>query len=255
LKVLMIGDIVGQPGRKAVRRLLPELKHELGLDMVIANGENVAGGLGLTPETAQELFQDGVDILTGGNHIWDKKEIIPFLDGELPIIRPLNYPPAVPGKGYLYRNGVLVVNLIGRTFIGNFDDPFRSIDALLDQFKDKAKVIIVDFHAEATSEKCAMGWYLDGRVSVMYGTHTHVPTADARLLLKGTAYVTDVGMVGPRDSVIGDNPEDVIQRFLTQMYIRLNVATTGPVRFNSILVDIDDHTGKALSIARVDREL
>jgi len=251
--ILAIGDIIGKPGRSAVSKLLPRLRHEYGMDVVIANGENAAGGIGLTPDTAQELLAVGVDILTSGNHIWAQKEIIPYLDGEMPILRPLNYPPGVPGRGYIVRNGALVVNLIGRTFIGNFDCPFRGMDQLLAELKPRPPVIIVDFHAEATSEKVAMGRYLDGRVSAVLGTHTHVGTIDAQVLPKGTAYVTDIGMTGPIDSIIGDDAEMVLQRFLTALPHRLSVGT-GKVMLNAILVKVDDKSGRSVSIERLYRE-
>ena len=250
--ILAIGDLVGKPGRKAISQLLPGLRQQYGLDLVIANAENAAGGRGLTPDTAKELLDSGVDVLTSGNHIWAQKEIIPHLDGDMPILRPLNYPAGVPGKGHLVIKGVAVVNLMGRVFIGDFDCPFRAMDQLLARLEPK--IIIVDFHAEATSEKVAMGRYLDGRVSAVLGTHTHVGTIDAQLLPKGTAYVSDIGMSGPIDSVIGDDTEDVLQRFLTQMPHRLGVGK-GKVAFNAIMVGVDDKTGKATSIERVYREV
>ncbi len=252
LKILAIGDIIGKPGRETVGKLLPDLRHEYGIDLVIGNGENAAGGLGLTPNTAQELLDYGIDVITSGNHIWTHKEILPYLDGSLPILRPLNYPAAAPGRGYLLRDNILIVNLIGRVFVGNFDCPFRAMDRLLAEFKDKANVIIVDFHAEATSEKVAMGWYLDGRVSALLGTHTHIGTIDAHILPKGIAYVTDVGMVGPMDSVIGDDVDSVINRFLTQVPGRLSVGK-GRVVFDSVLVEVNKDTGKAIGIKRVEK--
>jgi metallophosphoesterase (TIGR00282 family) len=251
--ILAIGDIIGKPGRWAVRELLPRLRQECGVDLVIANGENAAGGIGLTPDTAQELLAAGVDVLTSGNHIWAQKEIIPYLDGEMPILRPLNYPPGVPGRGYIVRNGALAVNLIGRTFMSNLDCPFRGMDQLLAELRPKPPVIIVDFHAEATSEKVAMGRYLDGRVSAVLGTHTHVGTIDAQVLPQGTAYVTDIGMTGPMDSIIGDDAEMVLQRFLTALPHRLSVGT-GKVMLNAILVKVDDKSGRAVSIERLYRE-
>ncbi len=251
----MIGDVVGRPGRKAVQALLPELRRELQLDLVVANGENAAGGFGITPDTAMELVSGGVDVITSGNHVWDKREILPYLDNELPILRPLNYPPTAPGRGYIVTDAALVVNLIGRVFIGTFDCPFRAMDRLLEEIGDRPAPIILDMHAEATSEKAALAWYLDGRVSVVAGTHTHVATADARLLPKGTAFVSDLGMVGAVNSIIGAEPEDVLARFLTQTPRRLAVAHGGPIRFNSVLVDIDDSTGVAIGIERGDREL
>jgi metallophosphoesterase (TIGR00282 family) len=250
--ILAIGDIVGRPGRRAVSQLLPGLRQQYGLDLVIANSENAAGGLGLTPDTARELLDGGVDVLTSGNHIWAQKEIIPYLDGEMPILRPLNYPPGVPGRGHIAIGRVAVVNLMGRTFIGDFDCPFRAMDQLLSELKQR--VIIVDFHAEATSEKVAMGRYLDGRVSAVLGTHTHVGTIDAQLLPQGTAYVTDIGMTGPLDSVIGDDAEAVIQRFLTGIPHHLAVGK-GKTAFNAIMVKVDDDSGRALSIERIYQEV
>jgi metallophosphoesterase (TIGR00282 family) len=254
MHVLAIGDVIGKPGRIAVQKLLPGLRQQYDLDLVIANAENAAGGLGLTLSTARELLDAGVDILTSGNHIWDQKEIIPHLDGDLPIIRPLNYPPGVPGRGCLTRENIAIVNLIGRTFIGNFDCPFRAMDQLVSRLKNTCSVIIVDFHAEATSEKVAMGRYLDGRVSAVVGTHTHVGTIDARILPKGTAHITDIGMTGPLDSIIGDDVQSVLTRFLTAMPHRLSVGI-GKTILNSVLLDIDEKSGQAISIERLDREI
>ncbi|MBI3954002.1 MAG: TIGR00282 family metallophosphoesterase [Chloroflexi bacterium] len=254
MRVLMVGDVVGKPGRRAVRALVPALRQELGLDLVIANGENAAGGYGITPATTQELLESGVDVLTSGNHIWDQKEIIPCLDQEVPLLRPLNYPPGTPGRGFLRLGDVLIINLMGRVFMQPLEHPFRAVDQFLQGLAERPPVIIVDFHAEATSEKQAMGWYLDGRASAVLGTHIHVPTADARILPGGTAFVTDVGMVGPRDSVIGDTVESVLERFLTLRPNRLQVAE-GPVRFCAVLIDVDRASGRALAIERVDREL
>ena len=251
----MIGDIVGRPGRETLRALLPQLSEELRLDMVVANGENAAGGFGLTPDTADELLSCGVDVITSGNHIWDQKEIIPLLDDGMPVLRPLNYPPTVPGRGYTTLGNALVVNLIGRVFVGTFDCPFRAMARLLKELTDRPAVVLVDMHAEATSEKAAMAWYLDGRVTAVTGTHTHVATADARILPKGTAFVSDVGMVGPMNSIIGADPDDALQRFLNQTPHRLNVAKGGPTRFNSVLIEIDETTGRAIGIERVDREI
>ncbi len=253
--ILTIGDVIGSPGRRAIKALLPGIKEQHRVELTIANGENIAGGLGMTSATADELLGAGVDILTSGNHIWAQKEIIPYLDSEMPILRPLNYPPGVPGRGYtMFGNQALVINLIGRTFIGNFDCPFRAMDKLLDELEPRPKVIIIDFHAEATSEKMALGRYLDGRVSAVLGSHTHVGTIDAQLLPGGTAYVTDIGMTGPIDSVIGDDTEAVVQRFLTIISHRLAVAK-GNVMFNGILVEVDDDSGRATSIQRICKEL
>jgi hypothetical protein len=252
LRILAIGDIIGKPGRKAVKEILPGLCEEYNIDLVIGNGENAAGGLGLTPGTAEELFDSGIDVITTGNHIWAYNEIIPSLDSELAILRPLNYPPMNPGRGYLLKNNVLIINLVGRVFMGHVDCPFRAMDQLLAEFEHKSIPIIVDFHAEATSEKVAMGRYLDGRVSAVLGTHTHVGTTDAHILPGGTAYVTDIGMVGPIDSVIGDDPDSVINRFLTQIPSRLSVGK-GKVSFDAILVEVNDKTNKAVDIKRIQK--
>jgi len=252
--ILAIGDVIGRPGRRAIQELLPSLRQQYGLDLVVANAENAAGGLGVTSATAGELLDAGVDVLTSGNHIWAQKEIIPYLDGEMPILRPLNYPPGLPGKGYIVNNQAMVVNLIGRTFMSNFDCPFRAMDKLLAEVKPKPPVIIVDFHAEATSEKVALGRYLDGRVSAVLGTHTHVGTIDAQLLPQGTAYVTDIGMTGPMDSVIGDDAEAVIHRFLTMLPYRLSVGK-GKTMFNALLIRVDEDSGKAISIDRISQEV
>jgi len=250
LRILAIGDIIGKPGRKAVKEILPGLCDEYNIDLVVGNGENAAGGLGLTPSTAEELFDSGIDVITTGNHIWAYSEIVPYLEGELALLRPLNYPPMNPGRGHLHKGNVLIVNLIGRVFMAHVDCPFRAMDQLLAEFEHKSIPIIVDFHAEATSEKVAMGRYLDGRVSAVLGTHTHVGTVDARILPGGTAYVTDIGMVGPMDSVIGDDPDSVINRFLTQIPSRLSVGK-GRVSFDAILVEVDEKTGKAVDIKRI----
>lgn len=254
MRVLMIGDVIGEPGREAVRILVPELRSEFGIDLVIANGENTAGGFGITPDTAMELTESRVDIITSGNHVWKQKEIIPFINEEWPLIRPANYPPGTPGRGYIRIGNTVVINLMGRTFMNTLDCPFRGIDQVLKEVGGETppKVIIVDFHAEATSEKQAMGWYTDGRVSAVLGTHTHVGTADARILPKGTAFVTDVGMTGPYNSVIGSDIRAVLEGFLTQMPRRFTVPK-GPVLLNSVLVDIDDESGTATSIERIDR--
>ena len=252
MRILMIGDVIGRPGRRAIRSLVPELREEHGIDLVIANAENTAGGFGLTLETAYELLENGVDVLTSGNHIWDQKEIVPHLDEGLPLVRPANYPDA-PGRGYIVHDGVMVMNLIGRVFMAPLDCPFRTAANILNEVaEDGPRVVLVDFHAEATSEKQAMGWYLDGRVSAVVGTHTHVGTVDTRVLPSGTAYVTDVGMTGPMDSVIGSDSSAVLDRFLTGLPNRLTVAS-GPVIMNSVLVEVDSESGKALSIDRMDR--
>jgi 2',3'-cyclic-nucleotide 2'-phosphodiesterase len=255
LRILTIGDIIGKPGRTAVRRLLPGLSREYDVDLTIGNGENAAGGLGLTLSTARELFDCGLDVITSGNHIWAHKEIIAYLDSELALLRPLNYPPINPGRGYLLANNALIVNLVGRVFIGHFDCPFRAMDELLAELGSAGKVpsvIIVDFHAEATSEKVAMGRYLDGRVSAVLGTHTHVGTIDAQILPGGTAYVSDIGMVGPVNSVIGVDPNSAIDGFLTQIPRRLSPGK-GKVNFDAILVEVDENTGRAINIKRIQK--
>ena len=250
MRILMIGDVVGRPGRRVVRALLPDLRRDHKIDLVVANGENAAGGFGITVEIAEELLGYGVDVITTGNHVWDQKEIMPHMDGHLPILRPVNYPEGVPGRGHLMMNNVMVMNLMGRVFMSPLLCPFRAMDAFLESLEERPRIILVDFHAEATSEKQALAWYLDGRVSAVFGTHTHVPTADARILPQGTAYVTDVGMTGPLNSVIGNKPEEVLVRFLRQMPQRLTVAS-GPAGLNSVLMEFDDE-GHAVSIERLD---
>ena len=252
--VLVIGDIVGQPGRKAVHDALPLLRQQYKLDMVIVNAENAAGGFGLTPAIAQEFIEIGVHVLTSGNHIWAQKDIIPELDSGMPILRPLNYPPGVPGQGSLITGGVMVVNLMGRTFMNDIDCPFQAMDRLFAETVDRPPVVIVDFHAEATSEKMAMGRYLDGRVSAVLGTHTHVGTIDTQILPQGAAYVTDIGMTGPSDSIIGDDVASVLRRFLTGIPHHLSVGKGQPV-LNAVLVDVDEDSGRATGIERICRQL
>ncbi|TAK30641.1 MAG: TIGR00282 family metallophosphoesterase [Chloroflexota bacterium] len=255
MNILIIGDVVGRPGRGATKLLLAGLRKRYALDLVIVNGDNAAGGRGLTSKTAVELLEAGADVITSGNHIWNQKEVLPHLDSDLPIVRPLNYPPGVPGRGWVESKGVVVVNLMARVFVGEFDCPFRAFDQLVGLREVAGKIIVVDLHGEATSEKTAFGWYADGRAAAVLGTHTHVPTADNRVLPRGTAYVSDVGMVGPRDSVIGVNPDTAVRKFLTQIPTHLTVAEGGPVVFNSVLVEIDEGTRLARSIVRIDREV
>jgi metallophosphoesterase (TIGR00282 family) len=225
---------------------------EYGIDMVMANGENSAHGIGITAKTANELIHAGVNVITTGNHVWAQRDIFEYIDGKLPVIRPLNFPPGAPGQGYLVYKNVLFVNLIGRVFVGQYDCPFRSIDALLKQIDPLPKVIVIDFHAEATSEKVALGRYLDGRASAVLGTHTHIGTIDTCILPGGTAYVTDIGMVGPVNSIIGDDVDNVLSNFLFGLPHRLSVGK-GKVAMDAILLDIDEHTGTAVSIERVRR--
>jgi metallophosphoesterase (TIGR00282 family) len=257
VRILFVGDIFGKPGRMICKQLLPEMVSAHKVDLLIANGENAAGGFGLTPAIVDELFDLGVNVLTTGNHVWDKREIIDFFEsgegGAARVLRPANYPPGTPGHGVYEgktRAGVpyAVINLQGRVFLPDNDDPFRKMDELLQQIQ--AKVVFVDFHAEATSEKVAMGWYLDGRVTAMVGTHTHIPTADTRILPKGTAYQTDCGMTGPYDSVIGVQKELVLQRFLTQMPARWEAAQ-GEAQLCAVLIDCDENSGRATAVERI----
>jgi len=253
LKILAIGDVIGKPGRRAVQQFLPGLINEFDINFVVANGENSAHGIGITLNTARELHESGIDALTTGNHVWAQREMIQSLDSDPRIIRPLNFPPAAPGRGFAIFGDVMVVNLIGRVFVGQYDCPFRTMDSLLSTVTPLPGIIIVDFHAEATSEKVALGRYLDGRVSAVVGTHTHIGTTDARVLPGGTAYVTDIGMVGPVDSIIGDDVDNVLNSFLTGLPHRLSVGK-GRVAFDAMLLDIDDVTGNARTIQRIRRE-
>ena len=256
MRVLMIGDIIGKPGRSALSRLLPDLRRELDIDLVTANAENTAGGFGLTLKTANALLQAGVDVMTSGNHIWDKKEILPHME-ELPLLRPANYYGA-PGLGWMMFGDVMVMNLQGRVFMPPIDCPFREADKRLAEAEGELgfapKTVVVDFHAEATSEKQGLAWYLDGRVSAVVGTHTHVATADARIMPGGTAYVSDLGMTGPQDSVIGTEVGPVLERFRTGLPQRFEPAK-GACILNSVLIDIDDDTGHATDIVRIDRRI
>jgi metallophosphoesterase (TIGR00282 family) len=254
MRVLFVGDVVGKPGRQAVAALVPAVKRDRSIDLVIVNGENAAGGAGLTGEIAREIHDAGADVITNGNHVWDQRAFLKEIDTLEFCIRPLNLPPGNPGKGWLIHNGVLVVNALGRVFMKEQDDPFRAIDTLLAELGALVpKVRILDWHAEATSEKLAMGWHLDGRFSAVLGSHTHVPTADARILPQGTALIADTGMVGPRDSVLGIEPSIIVARYLDHLPRRFEVAS-GIVQFNSVVLDIDDQTGRAITIERLDRE-
>ncbi len=259
VRVLMIGDVIGKPGRDAVAATLPNLREERHLDLVTANGENLAGGMGLTPSTAASLFEVGVDVITSGNHIWDKRDIYPELDRDDRILRPINYGDVgVPGRGWgVYHaadgSEVAVINAQGRTYMPQIENPFTMLDTLLDNGADELpKIRLVDFHCELTSEKNAFGLHLDGRVSAVCGTHTHVATADERILPRGTAYLTDIGMTGPVYSVIGFNPATVLPRFMNALPTRFEVGS-GPVLFNAIQIDIDTSTGRATSVDRFSR--
>ena len=252
LNILVLGDIVGRVGRRGVKEVIPKILEQYSVDFIIANGENAAGGNGLTHEIARELFESGINVLTLGNHTWDKKEIFSFINEDLRIIRPANYPPGTPGQGYgifkVKGKNIAVVNLMGRVFMSELDCPFRKMDDLLGELQ-KVDYILVDFHAEATSEKVALGWYLDGRVSLVFGTHTHIPTADERILPNGTAYITDIGMSGPLNSVIGVKTNLVLQKFLTQMPQRFESAS-GPYIVSGILVKMGKE-GRAENISRI----
>ncbi|MGE5593836.1 MAG: TIGR00282 family metallophosphoesterase [Betaproteobacteria bacterium] len=254
-RILFIGDIVGKPGRRACQALLPGLVQELGADAVIANGENAAGGFGLTAETADEIFRSGVNVVTTGNHVWNKREFYPVLAANERVLRPANYPPGAPGRGVTVvqlASGLrlCVVNLAGRVFMAPVDCPFRAADKILEELASKCDVFVVDFHAEATSEKVALGWYLDGRVACVVGTHTHVQTADERVLPGGTAYITDLGMTGPVESVIGVRKDIIVDRFLTGLPAKFETAS-GVAQLSGAVVTVDAATGKARSIERV----
>ena len=255
MKILFIGDIIGEPGRKMVKQALPDLLRTHVPDLIIANGENAAGGFGLTPAIADELFALGIHVLTSGNHVWDKKEIEPYLAKQERLIRPANYPEGTAGFGSTVvptdgAGKIAVLNLEGRVFMSNLEDPFRVAEREIERLRKEAKVVIIDFHAEATSEKAALAWHLDGKASAVLGTHTHVQTADERILPGGTAFMTDVGMTGPSDSVIGVRKEDAINRFLTQRPHKFEIPK-GPVHLDAVVLDVDQKSGKARSIIRV----
>jgi metallophosphoesterase (TIGR00282 family) len=256
LKILFVGDIFGEPGRRALERLLPRLRDEMAADLVVANGENAAGGLGLTARLARELWGCGVDVITLGNHVWKQRDLLPTLDEEDRVIRPANYPPGVPGHGHVIVEAagarIGVVNLQGRVYMNELDDPFRCLDGLLAGPLAKADCVVVDMHAEASSEKQALGWYVDGRAAAVVGTHTHVQTADEKILPGGTAYISDLGLTGPHRSVIGMDPRAAIKRFVTQQPMRFKVAK-GDDRLQGALVEVDPSTGLAVSIKRINQ--
>lgn len=261
MNILMIGDVIGKPGRTAVKKLLPALKREVEADFTVVNCENAAHGKGITAETAEELFRGGADVLTGGNHIFHVRSALEYIDREERIIRPLNYPPNTWGRGCGVFDSaagfpVAVMNACGRAFMANYDDPFRAIDKEIARVRTETPIILVDFHAEATSEKVAMGWYLDGRATAVVGTHTHIPTADERVLPKGTGYITDLGMTGPYDSVIGVEKEAVLEALLTLLPQKFDVPdTTTNVRLCGVLLKIDPLEGRTKSIERIRRDL
>jgi metallophosphoesterase (TIGR00282 family) len=255
MRILFIGDVVGKPGRRAVATLAPRLREERHIDFVIANGENSAHGAGLTASTVNALLTSGVDVITSGDHVWDQKEVYEVIEREPRLLRPLNFPPTAPGKGstVVQLDGVPpvgVLNLIGRVFMPNTDCPFRAAEAEVARLRQKTNIIIVDLHAEATSEKIAMGRFLDGKVSAVIGTHTHVATADAQILPQGTAYISDAGMCGPHDSVLGRDVAAVLRRFLTQLPQKMEVAE-GDVALCGVIVEVDENSGRARSIERI----
>src|SRR5436190_16414108 len=255
MRILFVGDIVGRPGRDLVKVGLAPLVEYHQVDLVIVNAENAAAGFGITREIGDQLLELGVDVMTSGNHIWDKKEALDYIGAEPRLLRPINYPAGVPGNGsYLARSrqgtSVGVINAMGRVFMLNIDDPFARVLQEVEALRQRTRIVFVDFHAEATSEKIAMGWHLDGKVTAVVGTHTHVQTADERILPKGTAYLTDVGMTGPHDSIIGVDTQAALGRFLTALPARFEPATGNP-RLNAVIVEADDQTGRAVDIERV----
>ncbi len=259
MNILFIGDIVGNPGRDAIERLLPKIKQREGIDFTVANSENAAGGAGITPEIAKDLLDMGLDVLTNGDHIWDRKEILEAIDKEQRILRPLNYPEGAPGYGSIVlhsRTGVKVgvINLVGRVFMQAVECPFKAAIKEVDKLKKETPVILVDMHAEATSEKLALCFYLDGLVSAVCGTHTHIQTADERIFPKGTAYITDLGMTGPFDSVLGRKPEQIIRRFITGLPTRFEMAISN-IQLQGVIIDCDEKTGKARLIKRIQEKL
>lgn len=258
MRILFIGDVVARSGRRAVLNHISELRNKHEIDAVLMNAENVAGGFSITAPIARELFDSGVDLMTSGNHIFDKKEVVPYIRKEKKLLRPANYPPGTPGsgcfEGEIAGRRVAVINLLGRVFMPPVDDPFRAVDGCLSGLDPDTKIRIVDMHCEATSEKYAMGWHLDGRVSLVVGTHTHVPTADERILDGGTAYVTDIGMTGSYAGVIGMNKEDVLERFTIMPHNRAG-HSKGSVWICYVVADIDDETGKAVSFERFRMEV
>ncbi|WP_067931289.1 TIGR00282 family metallophosphoesterase [Alicyclobacillus kakegawensis] len=254
MRVLFIGDVVGRPGLEFTEKVLARRLQDWRPDLVVANGENAsASGRGLSPRVAEQLYEAGVELLTLGNHAWDQRELVEYIDTDARIVRPANFPPGTPGRGYtvcpVNGKSVLIINVMGRTFLSQLDCPFRAVDEILDGHRD-VQHVIVDMHAETTSEKLAMGWHLDGRVSAVIGTHTHVQTADERILPQGTAMITDVGMVGPRNGILGMDRSRILRKMLTQMPERFAVAE-GPCQFCAVLIDLHEQTGKAVAIERV----
>ena len=254
MKILLVGDVVGRPGRKAFKNITPQIKAAENIDVVIVNGENSAGGKGITQKSLDELIAGGADIITAGNHIWDKKDVFEFIDREPFLIRPANYPEGAPGKGYCifpYRaKNIAVINLSGRTFMPPMDCPFQKVEEILREIKDRADIIVIDFHAEATSEKMALGYYLDGRVNAVVGTHTHTQTADERILPNGTAYITDLGMVGPWESILGVKKDIIVNKFISGLPARFDVAE-GEAVYSALIAEIDDSSNKTVGVKRI----
>lgn len=258
MKILVLGDVVGDPGRKALREFLPKIKAEGRADFIIVNGENAAGGIGLTPAVAQEMLNYGVDVITSGDHVWKYPEIGEWMDEHPQAIRPINYPEGAPGSGSAIVKSaqgikVGVINALGRVFLATVDCPFKTVETEIKKLREQTKIILVDIHAEATSEKVALGYFLDGRVSAVVGTHTHIQTADEQILPGGTAYITDLGMVGPYESVLGRDIDSVLRKFLTQMPTRFPVAKN-KIRMCGVLIEVDPESGRALRIERVNQE-
>ena len=259
MNILVIADIVGRPGRRAIKGLLPGLQKEKNIDFVIANAENAAGGRGLTRQVMNELLGSGIDVLTMGNHVWDNKEIYSFVDDEFRLVRPVNFPPYCPGQGYhVYTGGInkkiAVINAMGRVFLSPLDCPFRTVEQVVEEVKELSDIIIIDFHAEATSEKLAMGYYLDGKVTAVLGTHTHIQTADERILPGGTAYITDLGMTGPQESILGMDKDMVINKIIYQRPVRLEVAG-GTAILQGVILRIDDSNNQVQEIIRINSTL
>lgn len=259
MNILVIADIVGRPGRRAIKGLLPGLQKEKNIDFVIANAENAAGGRGLTRQVMNELLGSGIDVLTMGNHVWDNKEIYSFVDDEFRLVRPVNFPPYCPGQGYhIYTGGInkkiAVINAMGRVFLSPLDCPFRTVEQVVEEVKELSDIIIIDFHAEATSEKLAMGYYLDGKVTAVLGTHTHIQTADERILPGGTAYITDLGMTGPQESILGMDKDMVINKIIYQRPVRLEVAG-GTAILQGVILRIDDSNNQVQEIIRINSTL
>jgi metallophosphoesterase (TIGR00282 family) len=256
MKILFIGDIFGEPGRNAIKSILPDLIRERNIDFVVANGENAAGGRGITPRICDELFEQGIDVITSGNHIWDQRQIIPYISEHPRLIRPANYPSEQPGTGSIVvtaRNDVPVgvINAEGQLFVDRVDCPFRAVDRELNNMRGKAEITLVDIHAEASSERRGMGWHLAGRITAVIGTHTHIPTADAQILPGGTAYISDVGMTGPYDSVIGMDKDVALRRLIGHFRDKFIVAK-GDTRFCAVMIEADEQTSKATGIERIE---